>query len=286
MNQVYLNGEFLPPDQARVSVFDRGFVFGDGVYEVIPAYGQRLFRLGQHLDRLDRSLDAIGLANPLLRAQWRDMLERLMAENPATDHSLYVQVTRGVAPRDHGFPKVVHPTVFAYAQPLAPPDPHYLETGVAAVTTPDIRWQRCDIKSIALLANVLSRQHALEQGVTESIMVRDGRVTEGAASNIFAVLDGVLRTPPKGRQILPGITRDLVLELARDHGIPCAETDFSEAQMLGAPEVWMTSSTKEILPITRINEDAVGEGRPGPVFARMHRLYQDYKAAFRAGTVD
>jgi D-alanine transaminase len=285
VNQVYLNGEFLPPDEAKISVFDRGFIFGDGVYEVIPAYGRRLFRLTPHMDRLDRSLAAIGIANPLSRPQWQAMLERLLAENPGDDQYLYVQITRGVAPRDHAYPDGVRPTVFAYAQALSPPDAELVENGIAVVTAADIRWQRCDIKAIALLANVMSRQQALEQGVTEAILVRNGRVTEGAASNIFAVLDGVLRTPPKGRQILPGITRDLVVELAHQHGIACEETDFSEAELLAAGEVWLTSSTKEILPITRINDQAIGDGHPGELFARMYRIYQDYKSAFRAGEV-
>jgi D-alanine transaminase len=286
MKRVYLNGEWLPPEQARVSVFDRGFVFGDGVYEVIPAYGRRLFRLKHHLQRLDNSLAAIGLRNPLPPREWEAVLTRLLDENSGEDQSVYVEVTRGPAPRDHAFPAEVHPTVFAYAQPIHYPEPSQLAGGVSAITTEDIRWRRCDIKAIALLPNVLMRQEAKECGAAEAILIRDGYATEGAASNIFIVEQGVLVTPPKGPFILPGITRDLILELAHAHGVQNKEEPIAQARLFDADEVWMTSSTREVLPITRIDGQAIGGGRPGPVAKRMYGFYQDYKQAFRAGRAE
>ena len=280
MSKVYLNGEYLERDQARVSVFDRGFVFGDGVYEVIPAYGGRLFRFDAHMARLRASLAAIGLPEPLAPAAWREALAGLL---DGADQWVYLQVTRGPAPRDHRFPDRVRPTVLAYAEPLAPPAPAVLAEGVAAITVDDFRWSRCDVKSISLLANVLARQRAREAGVAEAILVRDGRVTEGAASNVFAVLDGELVTPPKGPHILPGITRDLVLELAREAGVPAREGPLDAARLAGAAELWLTSSTKEILPVTRLNGAPVGPGRPGPLFARLHEAFQAYKADYARG---
>ena len=283
--QVYLNGEFLPPDQARVSVFDRGFIFGDGVYEVIPVFGGRLFRLPHHLSRLDASLSAIRLRNPHNQQEWNDIFTRLLAAGSG-DQSIYLQITRGVAPRDHAFPPNITPTVFAYAQPLKYSPPEQLAQGVVAVTAADIRWQRCDIKAIALLANALLRQQAIDQGAVEAILVRDGIVTEGAASNIFVVKNGRLVTPPKGPFILPGITRDLVVEIARARGIPCDELPVKIEALTSADEVWLTSSTKEILPITRIDGKPVGDGKPGPMHARMFALYKEYKQAFIQGQVD
>jgi D-alanine transaminase len=283
---VYLNGDFLPPDQAKVSVFDRGFVFADGVYEVIPAYGGRLFRLPQHLARLDNSLAAIRLSNPLVARDWQTVFTRLMEAGGGGDQSVYLQVTRGPAERDHAFPKQIAPTVFAYSQPLKYPEPAQLAAGVAALTVPDIRWQRCDIKAIALLPNVLMRQQAIEQGAAEAILLRDGLMTEGAASNIFLVLKGTLVTPPKGPFILPGVTRDLALELARAHGLACEERAVSEAELRGAEELMLSSSTKELLPITRLDGKPVGSGKPGPLHARLHALYQDYIRDFRAGKVE
>jgi len=283
--QVYLNGEFLPPDQARVSVFDRGFIFGDGVYEVIPVFGGRLFRLPHHLSRLDASLGAIRLRNPHTQQEWNSIFTRLLAAGSG-DQSIYLQITRGVAPRDHAFPPNITPTVFAYAQPLKYSPPEQLAQGVVAVTAADIRWQRCDIKAIALLANALLRQQAIGQGAVEAILVRDGLVTEGAASNIFVVKNGRLVTPPKGPFILPGITRDLVVEIARAKGIPCDELPVKIEMLTAADEVWLTSSTKEILPITRIDGRPVGNGKPGPMHAKMFALYKEYKQAFIQGQVD
>jgi len=283
---VYLNGDYLPPEKAQVSAFDRGFVFADGVYEVIPVYGRRLFRLPQHLARLDNSLGGIRLANPLSAQQWQALCARLIDATDSDDQSIYLQVTRGPAPRDHAFPAATKPTVFAYAQPLKYPAAEQLANGVAAISVTDIRWSRCDIKAIALLPNVLLRQQATEQGAAEAILVRDGNVTEGSASNIFLVVNGTLVTPPKGPYILPGVTRDLIVELAHAHGVTCIERDVRQTELAGASELMLSSSTKELLPITRLDGQAVGNGRPGPLHARLHALYQDYKRDFRAGKVD
>ena len=206
---VYLNGSFLPQDEARVSVLDRGFLFGDGVYEVIPAYGGRLLRLDQHLDRLEHSLDGLRIRNPCDRARWREILEGLLERNPGDDRSVYLQVTRGAAAkRDHAFPPPeVEPTVFAMVTPIAQPDPASVERGVHAFTYDDTRWSRCDIKAITLLPNVLLRQQAIDAGGQEAILIRDGLATEGAASNLFIVRNGVMTTPPKDHRVLPGITR-------------------------------------------------------------------------------
>lgn len=280
---IYLNGEFLPESEAKVSVLDRGFLFGDGIYEVVPVYGGKLFRLEQHLDRLARSLDAVRITPPLDRDGWREMLDELLERNPGGDRSVYLQVTRGVARRDHAFPADAEPTVFAMVSPLSPPEPSLLESGVSAVTVPDTRWARCDIKAITLLANILARQQAVEAGATEAILVRGGLATEGAASNLFVVGDGVLVTPPKDNSLLPGITRDLVVELAQANGIPVMETPVTEASLRAAEEIWLTSSTKEVLPVTRLDGQHVGSGRPGPLWARMTALYRAYKQNLREG---
>ncbi len=283
---VYLDGAFLPPDRAKVSVFDRGFVFADGVYEVIPVYGRRVFRFPHHLERLANSLKAIHLGNPLTTREWQQICARLIEANDADDQSVYLQVTRGPAPRDHAFPADTRATVFAYSQPLKYPEAAQLANGVAAITIPDIRWRRCDIKAIALLPNVLMRQQAAEAGAAEAILVRDGIATEGSASNIFLAIGDVLVTPPKGPFILPGVTRDLVLELARAHGVPCEEREVGEAEVRNANELMLSSSTKELLPITTLDGRPIGNGQPGPLHARLHALYQDYKRDFRAGQVD
>jgi D-alanine transaminase len=278
---VYLKGRFLPIEQASVSVMDRGFIFGDGVYEVIPVYGGRLFRLDQHLERLARSLAEIRLANPLSPAEWRRCLQELVARNGNGDQSVYVQITRGAAPRDHAFPKNVSPTVYAASSPLMPLSTDIAEQGVAAITLQDIRWQRCDIKAITLLANILLRQQAIDQGAVEAILVRDGQVNEGAASNLFIVKGGVVVTPPKGSYLLPGITRDLILELAAAHDIAHREETISEEDLKSAEEVWLTSSTREILPVTRLDQHNVGSGKPGLMWRRMMTLYQEYKQLVR-----
>ena len=283
---VYLNGGFLPAAEARISVLDRGFLFGDGVYEVIPVYGGRPFRMEHHLGRLDQSLQGIRLANPLDHERWSAILTELVARNGGGDKSLYLQVTRGVAPgRDHAFPREVQPTVFAMTSPLTQPDAS-VRDGIKAVTITDIRWQHCNIKAITLLPNVLMRQQAIDAGAAEAILIRDGEATEGAASNLFIVKDGVVCTPPHSNLVLPGITRDLVVELCQAHGIPCSERAVAEDELRHADEVWITSSTKEVVPVIRLDGIAVGNGQPGPVWQRVAALYSEYKQAFRAGKVD
>lgn len=282
MNIVYLNNEFLPADQACVPVLDRGFIFGDGVYEVIPAYGGRLFRLDEHLQRLANSLAAVRIPNPLSNDGWTTMLNELVAQNSANDQSVYLQVTRGSAQRDHAMPEIVVPTVFAMSNPLLPVSQEIREQGVAAITLDDIRWQRCHIKAISLLPNILLRQEALDQGAAEAILIRDGVATEGAASNLFVVTDGTLTTPPTGPFLLPGITRDLILELAAANDIPHREKDIHRNDLQSADEIWLTSSTKEILPVTQLDGKAVANGQPGPLYQRMLTLYQDFKQQLRA----
>jgi D-alanine transaminase len=273
----YLDGAYLPLVEARVSVLDRGFVYGDGVYEVVPVYSKRPFRLDAHLRRLQYSLDGIRLANPHGAGIWRGLVDELIARQDFDDQSLYIQVTRGVAPRDHAFPKGVAPTVFMYAQPLVTATAEQKAAGVCAITAPDPRWQRCDIKAISLLANVLMRQLAVEVGCAETLMLRDGLLTEGAASNIFVVKDGILRTPPPSSHMLTGVTYDVVLELAAAHGIPTDVRAVPEAELRAADEVWMTSSTKEIMAIVKLDGVAVGNGVPGPLARQMDRLYQTFK---------
>lgn len=281
---VFLNGEYLPADEAKVSVLDRGFIFGDGVYEVIPVYGGRLFRLPHHLDRLDHSLEGIRLANPLSHKRWQELLERLIELNGGNDQSLYLQVTRGVAKRDHSFPPDTEPTVFAMSSPVGPV-PEQLREGIAAVSVEDFRWKLCHIKAIALLPNILLRQQAVDAGAAEAIMLRDGFVTEGAASNVFIVNNGVVLTPPKSNLLLPGVTRDLVVELCQKNGVPCVEGAISEMQLREADEIWLTSSTKEIIPVTLLDDQPVGSGQPGAVWKQLIMLYQEYKQAFREGKV-
>lgn len=273
----YLNGEYLPLEAARVSVLDRGFLFGDGVYEVIPVYAGRPFRLGPHLDRLERSLAETRIRNPHARDEWEVILNGLIARGGGDALALYLQVTRGVAKRDHAFPEDVTPTVFAMVNVMPSLPEGLLEHGASAVVRDDLRWHRCDIKAITLLANVLMRQSAADEGATEAILVRDGLVTEGAATNLFMVRKGVIVTPPKGPLLLPGITRDFVLELAHTEGLRCQERDIPEAELREADEVWLTSSTKEVLPVTTLDRAPVGDGRPGPMWHRVYRLFQDHK---------
>jgi D-alanine transaminase len=274
---IYLNGDFLPIEEARVPVLDRGFIFGDGVYEVIPVYSRNPFRLQEHLKRLQASLDGIRLQNPHTSAEWANLIHRLIELNEPEDQSIYLHVTRGVAKRDHAFPKSVLPTVFMMSNPLSTAPAEQVENGVSAITAADNRWLRCDIKAIALLPNVLLRQLAVDAGCVETVLLRDEFVTEGAASNIFIVRSGVLLAPPKNHLMLAGITYDVVLELAAANRIRSEVREVSEYELRTAQEVWLTSSTKEILAITRLDNRPVGNGRPGPVFQQMYRLYQEYK---------
>lgn len=275
---VYLNGQFLPQEDARVPVLDRGFIFGDGVYEVIPVYSRHPFRLAEHLQRLQHSLDGIRLTNPHSDGEWHKLVRELIARNAGEDQYLYLHITRGVAKRDHAFPKDTPPTVFMMSSPLAPAAPALREHGVTAITAPDNRWLRCDIKAISLLPNVLLRQLAVDAGAAETVMLRDGFLSEGAASNIFVVKDGVLLAPPKDHLMLPGITYDVVLELAAAQGIPSRVAPVAESTLRSADEIWLTSSTREVQAITRLDGNPVGSGEPGPLFRKMDQYYQAYKA--------
>lgn len=307
MSEIFFNGRFVAPEQAMVSVMDRGFLFGDGVYEVIPVYGGVPRREAEHLRRLQNSLRGIRLQPPLTDVQWSAVFRRLLesataapsavsasadasaatgtpAVDPlAEDHSLYVQVTRGAAPaRDHRFPADAEPTVLAMVQPLKPRDESVAQRGVNAVLRDDIRWGRCDIKSIALLAAVLLRQEAHESDASEAILVRDGLAVEGSTSNLFIVREGVLMTPPTSRFLLAGVTRALTMELVRQAGIDCLECEIDVGALLSAEEVWLTSSTREIMPVTRLDGAAIGDGAPGPLWRRADALYHDYKSQLRA----
>ena len=277
----YLNGQFLPLAEAKVSVLDRGFVFGDGVYEIVPVYSNKPFRLDEHLRRLQASLDGVRLANPHTDVEWRERVLRLIELQDFADQSVCIQVTRGApsaAPlRDHPFPKGVPPTVLMFAQPLVTASAEQKAAGASAVTAVDNRWLRCNIKAISLLANVLLRQQAVDAGCAETVMLRDGFLTEGAASNIFVVKDGVLRAPPPSNLMLTGITYDVVLELAAAHGIPHELRAISEAEVRNADELWMTSSTREIMPLVQLDGAPVGAGVPGPLAQRMDALYQTFK---------
>jgi D-alanine transaminase len=274
---IFLNGRFMPIEEARVPVLDRGFIFGDGVYELVPVYSRVPFRLNEHLARLERSLAETRIRNPYPRGEWSEIIGQLVAKQPWDDQGVYFQVTRGVAKRDHAFPKDAEPTVFIMASPLVNPPREQVESGAEAVSAADNRWLRCDIKSISLIGNVLLRQLSAEAGAAETILFRDGKLTEASASNVFIVARGVIQGPPKSNLILPGITYDVVTELARGAGLPLEIREVSEAEVRAADEIWVTSSSKEVLAIVRLDGRPVGEGRPGPLFRRMYRLYQDFK---------
>jgi D-alanine transaminase len=274
----------MPLSEAKVPVLDRGFIFGDGVYEVVPVYSKVPFRLEEHLARLERSLAAVGIRNPYTLEQWRSYISALVERQPFEDQAVYFQVTRGVAKRDHAFPKHAEPTVFLMSNPLVPPPAAQVEHGATAITAHDNRWLRCDIKSISLIGNVLLRQLSAETDSVETILFRDGKLTEASASNVFVVKGGVIQSPPKNELILPGITYDVVVELARASALPLEFRDLTETEVRAADELWVTSSSKEVLAIVRLDGRPVGDGRPGPVFRRMYRLYQDFKhQVMRAG---
>ncbi|MCL7420285.1 MAG: D-amino acid aminotransferase [Methylobacter sp.] len=271
---VYLNGQYLPLNEAKISVMDRGFLFGDGIYEVIPAYRGKLFRFQEHMERLENSLNNIRLINPYSREQWLEILTALLSSSG--DQYIYLQVTRGVAPkRDHAFPEKTEPTVFAMCSNIVPFEGR--DSGVKAMSLDDSRWELCHVKATTLLANILLRQQAVEQGCAEAVLVKEGYVTEGAASNIFAVIDGVLITPPKSSEILPGITRDVILEIAKENHIPYSEEVISLEALKTASEIWLTSSTREIIPVVEFDDQKVSGGKPGPVWQNMNRLFQAYK---------
>lgn len=280
---VYLNGQYLDISEAKVSVLDRGFIFGDGIYEVIPAYSGQLFRFQEHIQRLNNSLDAIHLELDISLAQWENIIELLLDKNVLEkdnprDWSVYLHITRGVAKRDHGFPhKNTTATVFIMCNLLYPQADSALKNGVKAVLLKDNRWLNCHIKAISLLPNILLRQQAMDAGGQEAILLRDGYATEGAASNLFMVKNNSLITPAKSHLLLPGVTRDLIVELAKKNNIKVLEQAISEAQLMVADEIWLTSSTKEILAVTHLDDIIIGNGKPGILWQKMRIIYQQYK---------
>ena len=274
---VYLNGEFLPITQAKVSVLDRGFIYGDGVYEVVPVYGRRPFRMAQHLARLQHSLDGVRMRNPHDDVRWQALIGELIARQRFDDQAVYLQVTRGVAKRDHAFPASVAPTVFMMSNPLTVPGREQVERGVAVVTAVDNRWHRCDLKTTSLLGNVLMRQLAADADAAETVMFRDGMLTEASASNVLIVRDGTVLAPPKDNMILPGITYDAALEFTRAAGVPLEVRPITREETLGADEMWLSSSTKEVLAVTRVDGAPFAGGVPGPVFRRVHAAFQRAK---------
>jgi D-alanine transaminase len=279
----YLNGEWVPLAQACVPVLDRGFIFGDGVYEVIPVDtigGIRApFQARPHYARLQRSLDFTRITNPLTLEAWLDLTAEIVERHPWPRQLVYVQVTRGVAKRDHPFPAGVQPTVFVNATPWPPIAPEQIERGVAAVTHPDERWLHCDVKSISLLGNVLMKQYAIEHGASETVMLRDGFLTEGSSTNTMIVRDGRVIAPRKTAHILPGITYDAVFEIARARGLPTERRPVPEAELRSADEIWLSSSGREVLAITSLDGARVGDGMPGPLYREIAGWFQEAKRA-------
>ena len=279
-SQVYLNGEFMPIGEAKISVLDRGFVLGDGIYEVVPVYEGKPFRIEHHLDRLDRSLAAIRIANPYDRAGWVALVRQLIERAPTPTCVVYLQVTRGVARRDHGFPReAVAPTVFGMVNAMVLPTQAQREHGLAVISMPDERWLHCEIKSVSLLGNVLAKQAAVEAGVDEVVMFRDGYLTEGAACNAWVAIGGKLLAPPKNNLILEGIRYGLMAELAAEAGVPFEARRLTRDEVFGADELMLTSASREVVPVVRLDGKAVGSGRPGPVYARLRERYDARIAA-------
>ncbi|HEY8509680.1 MAG TPA: D-amino acid aminotransferase [Steroidobacteraceae bacterium] len=274
----YLNGSFLPLEEARISPLDRGFLFADGVYEVMPVYAGRPFRFEAHCERMTRSLAEIRMEDPHTRSEWRNIIGTLIERNGGGDQYVYWQVTRGAERgRNHvPLPKIPR-TVFAFSSPLPVLSPETLTNGVACVTATDIRWARCDIKSTALLANVLLRQLAIDADASEAILLRDGELMEATSSAVHVVISGEIRTPPNSRRILPGTTRGVIEELAVRAGVPQRAVRVSEAELRSADEIWLTAATREVVPVTTLDGKPVGSGKPGPVWQRMRAAFQAYK---------
>ena len=282
----YLNGEYSSLRDAKVSVLDRGFIFGDGVYEVVPAYGGKLFRFDEHLARLNRSLTKLRMENPHTREQWIERARKLVAalidKTGAPDQLVYIQVTRGVAVRDHVMPTDVQPTVFMMCSPMKPASAEQRHHGVACISARDFRWERGDIKSISLLGNVMARQMSADKDATETIMFRDGFLTEAAACNVWVVHEGAVLGPPKSEHVLEGIRYELIRELCEEVGIAYNLRPIAEADVMSADELLLSSATKEVLPVTTLDGDPVGHGalrgKPGPVYSRLYEAYQRAKA--------
>jgi D-alanine transaminase len=283
MTDVYLNGNFMRADRARISPMDRGFLFADGVYEVIPALNGILFRPNEHLRRLQRSLGALQIPNPHSADVWQGLCKELIERNGGGNISVYLQVTRGAPDkRDHGFPAPpVSPTVFIATSPIGASAISNAATapGAAAIVADDIRWARCDIKAVALLPNILLRQQAIAAGAVEAILVRDGFVTEGSSTNVFVVKDGRIATPPCTPKILAGVTRDVVVELCRNHELSLVEREVPKEQLYDADEIWVTSSSKDALPIVSLDGRPIGNGRPGALWKALARHFLELKRA-------
>ena len=287
----YLNGEYTEVRDAKVSVLDRGFIFGDGIYEVLPVYAGKVFRFDEHMARLERSLGKLRIANPLTKPQWLERCRTLVAAFAqrqgaaagSADQMVYIQVTRGVAPRDHVMPADISPTVFMMTGAMKPATPEQRHAGVACVSARDFRWERGDIKSISLLGNVLARQVSADHGAVETIMFRNQFLTEAAASNVWVVHEGALLGPPKSEHVLEGIRYELLRELSEECGIAFNLKPIPEADVFSADEVLLSSATKEVLPVTSLDGEPVGHGalrgKPGPVYARLYEAYQRAKAS-------
>lgn len=281
---VYISGAWVSAAKASIPVLDRGFLFGDGVYEVIPVYNGQAFRLSEHLQRLQASLDAIKIDNPHSDEQWSQLIAELIEKNGYGDQKLYLQVTRGVMSfRDHVYDESLAPTVVMFSQ-AATYTPAKDQPGIKAITLDDIRWQFCNIKATTLLPNVMLKQQASQVAAEEAILIRDGKALEGSASNLFIVRDEIIMTPPKSNLLLAGITRDLVIELAREHKLPYRECDIPEDDLHDADEIWVTSSSREIAAVTTLNQHLVGKGKPGPIWQQMSQLFQQSKQALLEST--
>lgn len=271
---VYLNGQYLPLEDAHIPILDRGFIFGDGVYEVIPVYNRHIFRLKEHIERLNKSLGAIYMENPYELSKWREILDKLVGQNGNINESLYIQITRGVSPRDHSIELATESTILVTANSLPKKD---LSVGISAIVSEDIRWLYCNIKAITLLPSIMLRHKAKQSGAQEAILVRNGYVTEGAATNIFICKDSAVKTPVEDARILSGVTRNLVMELLAESDIPCGEADISEAELRDADEIWATSSNWEIVPIVKLDGQCMGDGRPGKMWERASAIYKEFK---------
>lgn len=277
---VYLNGAFTPISEAKIPVLDRGFIFGDGIYEVIPVYGRKMFRADQHFARLFRSLASVGITNPHSKEEWLALIAKVMDAHEANDQMVYIQVTRGVAKRAHAFPKdPVQPTVFIMTNPITLPSDAVRANGAVCVSMEDKRWLRCEIKSTSLLGNVLAAQNAAEHGVTEAIQFRDDFLTEASSSNVWVFKDGVLMGPPKDNLILEGIRYGLIEELCKTNNIPLIARRISREEVFAADEVLLSSATKEVLAVVRIDDQTIGKGQPGPIYQKLYAAYQLAKAA-------
>ncbi len=283
-NTVYLNGAYKPVEEATISVMDRGFLFGDGVYEVIPVFGNKLLRAKGHLERLKNSLGRISLQDPHSDDEWLQIFSGLLERNPGEDRAIYLQISRGAYPgRDLGIKTDYPPTIFAMVLHVTPPAIEVVSAGISAITVDDFRWSACDIKSTSLVASVMLKQQAADAGVDDAILIRNSMLSEGTASNVFIVKDNVLSTPPTGHELLSGITRDLVIEIAKNNTILVEERHIQAAELFDADEIWMTSSTREIAPVIRLNGEVVGSGKAGDMWKRMVDMYQQHKQLLRIG---